>query len=92
MPASEADCPCYDNDDSGCNNLPECSYKLNLQDFCKANQILPDGNDNYNVNNCPGHNVFRYQGIKVQKLIMERYLNIILCVYIKHFISETLIF
>ena len=64
VPVSEADCPCSDNDPTGC-ILPECSYNMNQNGLCNAGQILPNGDDNYDVNNCPGgHDVFRYQGGK----------------------------
>ena len=64
MAVLEAECPCSDNDPSGC-SLPECSYSMNQNGLCDANQILPNGDSNYDVNNCAGgHNVFRYQGGK----------------------------
>ena len=63
MAVLEAECPCNDNDPSGCSSLPECSYSMNQNGFCIANHTLPNGDDNYEVNNCPGgHSVFRYQG------------------------------
>ena len=66
VPVSEADCPCSDNDPTGC-ILPECSYNMNQNGLCNAGQILPNGDDNYDVNNCPGgHDVFRYQGGKTE--------------------------
>ena len=62
---SEVDCPCNDNDNSGCITLPECMYSMSKNDLCQANQTLPDGNVNYNINNCPGgSDVFRYNGGK----------------------------
>ena len=63
MPVSEADCPCGDNDESGCSSLPECLYSMNKNDLCEANQTLPDENDDYDINNCPGgSDVFIYKG------------------------------
>ena len=66
MPVSESDCPCSDNDPAGC-RLPECSYSMNQNGLCDADQTLPNGDNNYDVNNCPGgHDVFRYQGGKTK--------------------------
>ena len=57
---SEEDCPCSDKDDSGCKSLPECLSIMNENDLCEADQKLPDGNDYYDVNNCPGnYDIFR---------------------------------
>ena len=40
--------------------LAECSSTMQNNDLCKTDQILPDGNTNYNVNNCgPSYNVFK---------------------------------
>ena len=62
---SEEDCPCRDNDDFGCKSLPECSYSMKENDLCEADQKLPDGNENFNVNNCAAfYDVFRYKGGK----------------------------
>ena len=62
---SEEDCPCSDKDDSGCKSLPECSSSMNENDLCEADQKLPDGNENFNVNNCAAfYDVFRYIGGK----------------------------
>ena len=41
--------------------MPECSYSLSNNDLCEAERALPDGNTNYDINNCPGdYDVFRY--------------------------------
>ena len=57
---SRDECPCTDDAQSGC-DLPECSYSLSNNDLCEAERALPDGNDNYDINNCPGdYDVFRY--------------------------------
>ena len=62
---SEEDCPCSDKDDSGCKSLPECLSIMNENDLCEADQKLPDGNTNFNVNNCAAfYDVFRYKGGK----------------------------
>ena len=59
---SEEDCPCSDNDDFGCKSLPECSYSIKENHLCEADQKLPDGNENFNVNNCAAfYDVFRYK-------------------------------
>ena len=66
----KTDCPCSDNDGSGCKTLPECSYDLDINDLCEADSVLPNGNTVYDVNNCriPTGNfdVFRYIGGEVQ--------------------------
>ena len=46
------ECPCTDDDNSGC-NLDECSYNMSPNDLCEADDPLPDGNANYDINNCP---------------------------------------
>ena len=73
---SEEDCPCSDKDDSGCKSLPECSSSMNENDLCEADQKLPDGNTNFNVNNCAAfYDVFRYKGGKTE-FLMLKYPNI----------------
>ena len=43
--------------------MPECSYDMTINALCEANNILPDNNTNYDVNNCPGgSDVFKYKG------------------------------
>ena len=60
---SEDECPCGDKDVPVCHNLPECSYDMTINALCEANNILPDNNTNYDVNNCPGgSDVFKYKG------------------------------
>ena len=62
---SEEDCPCSDNDDFGCKSLPECLYNMKENALCEADQKLPDGNENFDVNNCAAfYDVFRYIGGK----------------------------
>ena len=64
------DCPCTYNDTSGCRTLRKCSYSMKRNDLCEANGELPDGNKNYDVNNCvfgkffAKYDVFRYIGGK----------------------------
>lgn len=71
---SRSDCPCSSNDFSGCTDLPNCSNGMSTYELCEANIRLPDGNDDYNVNNCggafEGFNVFRYVG-GIQKFLRE---------------------
>ena len=46
-------------------NLPECTTTMALGSLCEADQRLPDGNYNFNVDNCGGYDVFRCrQGTK----------------------------
>ena len=58
-------------DASNCSSLPECTFKMKRNSLCKANEKLPDGNENYAVHNCQegkgingSINVFRYTGGK----------------------------
>ena len=65
-PVGDKDCPCSSNQDSFCNDFPECSYGMTVNDLCEADRALPDGNTNYNIDNCPGgHDIFRYVGGKL---------------------------
>jgi len=41
-------------------SLPECSNSMNNGDLCEADRALPDGQSNYNVDNCDVYDVFRY--------------------------------
>ena len=39
---------------------------MTVNDLCEADRTLPDGNTNYNIDNCPGgHDIFRYVGGKL---------------------------
>ena len=59
---STSDCPCTKLDLNGCSTLPECDSNMNENEFCEASQTLPDGNADFNVNNCPNHyDVFQCQ-------------------------------
>jgi len=40
-------------------NLPECTVQTACGDLCEADQPLPDGNTNYDINNCGGYDVFQ---------------------------------
>ena len=64
---ASTECPCSDphdyydddyqdyNDDSGCRIDVVCNQVMNHGDLCEADGPLPDGNSNFNVNNCPGN-------------------------------------
>ena len=40
-------------------NLPECLSNMTTGSLCVADQTLPDGNSNFDVDNCPyGYDVF----------------------------------
>ena len=43
---SVTDCPQYPN------VLPECSWDMHNNELCDADQTLPDGNINFEVDNC----------------------------------------
>ena len=61
MPVNAYDCPCTDQDTRkiGC-DLAECSSNTKLNALCEADRTLPDGNPDYDVDNCPGtYDVFR---------------------------------
>ena len=56
IPTSE----CPSNSD-----LPECTSLMAPGSLCEADQRLPDGNSNFDVDNCGGYDVFRCrQGTK----------------------------
>merc|ERR1711953_683369 len=40
-------------------DLPECTAQTACGDLCEADQPLPDGNMNYDINNCGGYDVFQ---------------------------------
>ena len=47
-------------DDDGV-SLSNCDFDMALGEFCEADSALPDGNSNYEINNCGNHDVFQYQ-------------------------------
>ena len=60
VPANE--CPCTNADTSGC-DLQECSYSMSINALCEADQTLPDGNTNWETDQCPGtYDVYRFTG------------------------------
>ena len=40
-------------------NLPGCSSQIAPNQLCEADMTLPDGNTNFNVNNCDDWDVFK---------------------------------
>jgi len=50
-PVAQADCPAN-------RDLPECTAQTACGAMCEADQPLPDGNMNYDINNCGGYDVF----------------------------------
>ena len=76
-PVSASECPCTNSDPSGC-NLPECSSDTDLNALCEADQVLPDTNPNYDVNNCPGgYDVFTH----IRKGSLLKTNTVLLCCY-----------
>ena len=39
--------------------LPECNSEMTSGDLCEADQILPDGNKRFEIDNCYGFDVFK---------------------------------
>ena len=64
---SPSECPCSDADDylnddyyeeydnSGCRIDVSCDDSMNYNEYCEADGPLPDGNNNYDIDNCPGN-------------------------------------
>ena len=64
---SSSECPCSDADDlvnddyyeeyddSGCRIDVSCDESMNHNEYCEADGPLPDGNSNYDIDNCPGN-------------------------------------
>ena len=42
-------------DDSGCHDVIPCSHDMNHNELCEAEYPLPDGNNNFEIDNCPGN-------------------------------------
>ena len=40
-------------------NVNECRSNMNHGELCEADKTLPDGNSNYNINNCGNYDVFK---------------------------------
>ena len=69
---SSTECPCSDHndaynddyyddsDDSGCRIDGVCNQFMNYGDICEADGPLPDGNSNFDIDNCPGkYDIFK---------------------------------
>ena len=69
---SPTECPCSDPhflahddsyedlDDSGCRIDIVCDHGMNDGDLCEADGPLPDGNSNFDIDNCPGkYDIFK---------------------------------
>ena len=69
---SSTECPCSDPhdylnddyydyaDDSGCRIDVDCNHGMNDGDLCEADGPLPDGNSNFDIDNCPGqYDIFK---------------------------------
>jgi len=57
MPVSLEDCPNFSTSKA----LADCHDHMAPGDLCEADSVLPDGNSNYNINNCEGgFDVFQY--------------------------------
>lgn len=40
-------------------NIGECSSEMGCNELCEADKTLPDGNSNYNIDNCGAYDIFR---------------------------------
>ena len=40
-------------------DLSECSFGMDDNELCEADSTLPDGNSNYNIDNCGTYDVFK---------------------------------
>jgi len=55
VPISSSECPA----DNG-KNLLDCSMNMTEGMLCEADSALPNGDTNFNINNCGGYDVFRF--------------------------------
>ena len=78
---STSDCPCTKLDLKGCSTLPECDSNMNENELCEAGKTLPDGNGDFDVNNCPNHyDVFQCQkGTKI--ILWSKFFEILIKFY-----------
>jgi len=60
VPVSEFACPCNEYDQSSSCSLQECHADMENGELCEADQILPDGYADYEVNNCDGWSTSGY--------------------------------
>ena len=40
--------------------MPECDRTVSIDEMCEADQALPDGNIEYDINNCHPYDVFKH--------------------------------
>ena len=43
-------------------DINECTNDMKENEICEADAPLPDGNDNYGINNCAKYDVFKCTG------------------------------
>ena len=43
-------------------DLPECTVDMIYGELCEADKTLPDGNDNFNIDNCGDFDIFECSG------------------------------
>merc|ERR1712045_471991 len=51
---------------NACKSLPDCSNNMQVGDLCEADSTLPNGDRNFNINNCGSYDVFRYTNLSCQ--------------------------
>jgi len=56
VPVDASDCP----SDNG-RYLGQCTTSMSAGDLCEADLVLPNGNSNFDINNCDAYDVFRYE-------------------------------
>jgi len=60
QPIPKEECPCEHGNHSSC-DLPECNLGISPGELCEADSVLPDGREEWNINNCAEHyDVFKY--------------------------------
>lgn len=50
---------CPPNDYNQLRNMEECTLDMRVGELCEADRALPDGNSDFNINNCGAFDVFR---------------------------------
>jgi len=56
VPVGSSDCPSDDG-----KSLGQCTTNMSAGDLCEADLVLPNGNSNFDINNCGIYDVFRYE-------------------------------